>query len=315
MHEGTVSVVSEINKGSTFRFTILTQNSYPNALHADKEAREGMEQEIENEPDEERRNSEKQILLVVEDNREIRDYIAESLSDTFDVITAGEGEEGCTAAFINIPDVIVSDIMMPGMDGITFCKRVKEDVRTSHIPLILLTAKGSLQDKEEGYVSGADSYLTKPFSATLLRSRIDNLLENRKKLAEQFKLNLKLDSKSVLLNKSLNQLDSEFIANVTQLIEDNMEQEKIDVGFLSDALSMSSSTLYRKIKALTGVSTNEFIRKVRMSRAEQLLLTGKFTVSEVGYQVGMSSPVYFRQCFKEEFGMAPSDYIRKIKAE
>ena len=315
VHEGTVSVVSEINKGSTFRFTILTQNSYPNALHADKEAREGMEQEIENEPDEERRNSEKQILLVVEDNREIRDYIAESLSDTFDVITAGEGEEGCTAAFINIPDVIVSDIMMPGMDGITFCKRVKEDVRTSHIPLILLTAKGSLQDKEEGYVSGADSYLTKPFSATLLRSRIDNLLENRKKLAEQFKLNLKLDSKSVLLNKSLNQLDSEFIANVTQLIEDNMEQEKIDVGFLSDALSMSSSTLYRKIKALTGVSTNEFIRKVRMSRAEQLLLTGKFTVSEVGYQVGMSSPVYFRQCFKEEFGMAPSDYIRKIKAE
>ncbi|MFA7584040.1 MAG: AraC family transcriptional regulator, partial [Proteiniphilum sp.] len=109
------------------------------------------------------------------------------------------------------------------------------------------------------------------------------------------------------------QLDSEFIANVTRLIEDHVEQEKIDVGFLSDALSMSNSTLYRKIKALTGISTNEFIRKIKMSRAEQLLLTGKFTVSEVGYQVGMNSPVYFRQCFKEEFGMVPSDYLKKVK--
>lgn len=111
----------------------------------------------------------------------------------------------------------------------------------------------------------------------------------------------------------IDQLDSEFIANVTRLIEDHVEQEKIDVGFLSDALSMSNSTLYRKIKALTGISTNEFIRKIKMSRAEQLLLTGKFTVSEVGYQVGMNSPVYFRQCFKEEFGMVPSDYLKKVK--
>lgn len=315
VHEGTIGVVSEINKGSSFRFTILTQNSYPDALHADNETTKKNETgDVEEfDPDKERRDSEKQILLVVEDNKEIRDYIAESLSDTFEVITAGEGEEGCTAAFSNTPDIIISDIMMPGMDGIEFCKRIKKDVRTSHIPLILLTAKTTLQDKEEGYVSGADSYLTKPFSASLLRSRIDNLLDNRKKLAEQLKLNLKLDDKSDLLHKSLNQLDSEFIANVTRLIEDHVEQEKIDVGFLSDALSMSNSTLYRKIKALTGISTNEFIRKIKMSRAEQLLLTGKFTVSEVGYQVGMNSPVYFRQCFKEEFGMVPSDYLKKVK--
>jgi signal transduction histidine kinase/ligand-binding sensor domain-containing protein/DNA-binding response OmpR family regulator len=317
VHEGTIGVVSEINKGSSFRFTIRTQNSYPDALHADNETtgKGGIGDVEAFDPDKKRRDREKQILLVVEDNKEIRDYIAESLSDTFDVITAGEGEEGCTAAFGNIPDIIISDIMMPGMDGIAFCKRIKEDVRTSHIPLILLTAKTTLQDKEEGYVSGADSYLTKPFSASLLRSRIDNLLENRRKLAEQFKLNINLDSKSVLLNKSLNQLDSEFIANVTRLIEENVEQEKIDVGFLSDALSMSNSTLYRKMKALTGISTNEFIRKIKMSRAEQLLLTGKFTVSEVGYQVGMNSPVYFRQCFKEEFGMAPTDYLKKIKED
>lgn len=315
LHEGEINVVSEINRGSSFSFTILTQNSYPDALHADYDEVSMLENGnvVEIESDEERSNNGKPVLLVVEDNNEIRDYISESLSDRFEVMTAIEGEEGCKVAFSRIPDIIISDIMMPGMDGISFCKKVKEDIRTSHIPLILLTAKGSLRDKEEGYISGADSYLTKPFSARLLRSRIDNLLDNRRKLAEQFKLQLKLDSKSVLLNQSLSQLDREFIVNVTQLIEDNLEQEKIDVGFLSDALSMSSSTLYRKIKALTGISTNEFIRKIRMKRAEQLLLTGKYTVSEVGYQVGMNSPIYFRQCFKEEFGMAPSDYLRKIK--
>ncbi len=315
LHEGEINVVSEINRGSSFSFTILTQNSYPDALHADYDEVSMLENGnvVEIESDEERSNNGKPVLLVVEDNNEIRDYISESLSDRFEVMTAIEGEEGCKVAFSRIPDIIISDIMMPGMDGISFCKKVKEDIRTSHIPLILLTAKGSLQDKEEGYISGADSYLTKPFSARLLRNRIDNLLDNRRKLAEQFKLQLKLDSKSVLLNQSLSQLDREFIVNVTQLIEDNLEQEKIDVGFLSDALSMSSSTLYRKIKALTGISTNEFIRKIRMNRAEQLLLTGKYTVSEVGYQVGMNSPIYFRQCFKEEFGMAPSDYLRKIK--
>lgn len=315
IHEGEIHVESELGKGSSFTFSLLTHNIYPNALHYDEEpARKEIENKESLQDDIETGTlNEKPILLVVEDNHDIRDYITESFSDTFEVITASEGEEGYASAIRHAPDIIVSDIMMPGMDGIDLCKRIKEDVRTSHIPVILLTAKTTMRDKEEGYVSGADSYLTKPFSATLLRSRIENILENRKRIAEQYFENIQLDKKSDTFTESINRIDSEFINNVTELILDNLENEKIDVGFLSQSLSMSNSTLYRKIKALTGISTNEFIRKVKINRAEQLLLTGEYTISEVGYQVGMNSPVYFRQCFKEEFGMVPSDYLKMIK--
>lgn len=317
LHEGEIHVDSILNVGSSFRLSLLTHNSYPNALHGvEKESNTDEVEEytlMTTDNSSEQLSNEKPILLVVEDNMDIRNYIFDSFADSFDVITAEEGEEGCKAALTHTPDIIVSDIMMPGMDGIDFCKRIKEDIRTSHIPVILLTAKSTLQEKEEGYDSGADSYITKPFSATLLRCRINNLLENRKKLAAQFKLNLKLDNKRDTLKESINQLDNEFLKNITRLIEGNLESDKIDIGFLSDKLSMSSSTLYRKIKAVTGISTNEFIRKVKIQHAEQLLLTGKYTVSEIAFRVGMNSPVYFRQCFKEEFGLTPSDYLKKIK--
>lgn len=261
-------------------------------------------------------SDDKPILLVVEDNSDICEYISESFADSFEVITAEEGESGYRAAISHIPDIIVTDIMMAGMDGITFCKIIKGDVRTSHIPVIMLTAKDSLQNKEEGYLAGADSYLTKPFSASLLRSRIYNLLESRKKLADQFSSNLNINSdKSIILHKSLNQLDNEFIQKITQIIENNLKSEKIDVAYLSDKLCMSKSTLYRKIKALTGISTNEYVRKIKMQNAEKLILEGRYTISEIAFRVGINSPVYFRQCFKEEFGISPSEYLKKLKGE
>ena len=261
-------------------------------------------------------SGEKPILLVVEDNPDICEYISESFSDSFEVITAEEGEAGYRMAISQIPDIIVTDIMMAGMDGITFCKIIKGDVRTSHIPVIMLTAKDSLQNKEEGYLAGADSYLTKPFSASLLRSRIHNLLESRKKLANQFSNNLNINSdKSIILHESLNQLDNECIQKITQIIEDNLKSEKIDVTYLADKLCMSKSTLYRKIKALTGISTNEYVRKIKMQNAEKLMLEGRYTISEIAFRVGMNSPVYFRQCFKEEFGISPSEYLKHLKSK
>lgn len=177
------------NEGSTFYISLLTDNIYPNALHADstEPIQEDTNQEASLEyPQETTLDTGKPILLIVEDNEEIQKYIAESFANSFEVLTAYNGEEGKQQALSRIPDIVVSDIMMPVMDGITLCRQLKEDVRTSHIPVILLTAKDSLQDKEEGYEVGADSYLTKPFSASLLRSRINNLLESRKKLITQF---------------------------------------------------------------------------------------------------------------------------------
>ncbi|WP_455587125.1 hybrid sensor histidine kinase/response regulator transcription factor [Bacteroides sp.] len=323
LHEGEIRVESAVGKGTSFYFSLIMHNIYPNALHADPEEKKEPKEETDTEmkttekASTESASDEKPILLVVEDNADIREYISESFSDSFEVVTAGEGESGCRAAVAHIPDIIVTDIMMPGMDGISFCKIVKEDVRTSHIPVIMLTAKDSLQNKEEGYMAGADSYLTKPFSASLLRSRIHNLLDSRKKLAKQFSSNLNIASsdKSVALHESLNRLDNEFIQKITQIIEENLESEKIDVSYLADKLYMSKSTLYRKVKALTGISTNEYVRKIKMQNAEKLILEGRYTISEIAFRVGMNSAVYFRQCFKEEFGVSPSDFLKGLKRE
>lgn len=312
LHEGEIRVDSTLNVGSVFYFSLLTDNTYPNVLHADSSEKSADEKK-ENEEVPDGVQNGKRILLIVEDNQDICEYITESFSDEFDVRTAGNGEQGLEQACNCIPDIIVSDIMMPVMNGIVMCKKLKADVRTSHIPVILLTAKDSLQDKEEGYQVGADSYLTKPFSATLLHSRIHNLLETRKRLAERFKANSTVTDKRAAVAESMNKLDNEFIEKINRLIEDRLSSEKIDIGYLADNMCMSNSTLYRKMKALTGLSTNEYIRKVKMQYAERLLLEGKYNVSEVAFKVGINSTVYFRQCFKEEFGMVPSDYLKKIK--
>ena len=322
LHEGEIRAESIQNEGSTFYISLLTDNIYPNALHADstEPVQEEMNQNTELEYSQEATlDTSKPILLIVEDNEEIQKYIVESFTDSFEVITANNGEEGKQQALSRIPDIVVSDIMMPVMDGITLCKQLKDDVRTSHIPIILLTAKDSLQDKEEGYEVGADSYLTKPFSASLLRSRINNLLDSRKKLVAQFQAQstpgsqIDLSEKRIVIAEALSKLDNEFIEKITLLIEENLSSEKIDINYLSDKMCMSGSTLYRKMKALTGLATNEYIRKVKMENAERLLLEGKFNISEIAYKVGMNSTGYFRQCFKEEFGLSPSDYLKQIK--
>ena len=254
LHEGEIRVESSLNVGSTFYVSLLTDNTYPHVLHADSTEKTSDEKD-EKEENIEPVHSGKRILLIVEDNRDICDYIVESFSDDFEVRTAANGEQGLEQALGCIPDIIVSDIMMPVMNGIVMCRKLKEDLRTSHIPIILLTAKDSLQDKEEGYQVGADSYLTKPFSATLLHSRIHNLLESRKLLAERFNTNSILIDKRAAVTESMNKLDNEFLEKINKLIEDRLSSEKIDIGYLSDAMCMSNSTLYRKMKALTGLST------------------------------------------------------------
>ena len=309
LHEGILKVESTVDTGTTFTLRLLTENTYPNAIHAqhdmEKKPMDAEETTITDTPTENH-----PIVLVVEDNADIREYIRSSFTDIYEVITAKDGKEGCELAQARIPNIIVSDIMMPVMDGIELCKRIKEDMRTSHIPVILLTAKDSLQDKEEGYASGADSYLTKPFSAKLLHSRINNLLETRKKIASLLAL-ADIQPKQESAVSSLNKLDNEFLQKITQIIEENLEMEKMDIAFIADKMCMSHSTLYRKIKGLTDMSANEFIRKVKMRKGVELLMSGQYTISEIAYMIGFSSVAYFRQCFKDEYGMSPSDYVKQ----
>lgn len=211
------------------------------------------------------------------------------------------------------------------MDGMELCKIVKEDITTSHIPVILLTAKDSIQDKEAGYEIGADSYLTKPFSAKLLISRIRNILESRKLLASIISANVKgNDSKPEPVNNSceentvetpvlrLSKIDEEFIQKFTRIVEENMTLQELDINYLQQSLNMSAATLYRKLKGLTGMSANEFIRKIRLRHGYELLKEG-CNVSEAAYSCGFNDVGYFRNRFKEEYGVSPSQFIKQQK--
>ena len=293
LHEGTLKVESTPEVGTTFTLRLLTENTYPNAIHVESKVKKlpiptedmaGMDPALDGCP----------IVLVVEDNSDIREYIKSSFADIYEVITAKDGQEGWELAQARIPNV----------------KKVKEDMRTSHIPVILLTAKDSLHDKEEGYASGADAYLTKPFSAKLLHSCINNLLETRKKIASQLLL-ADVNPAQEQAVSSLNRLDNEFMQKITQIIEENIEMEKMDVAFIADKMCMSHSTLYRKIKGLADMSANEFIRKVKMRKSVEMLISGEYTISEISYMTGFSSVAYFRQCFKNEYGVSPSGYVKQ----
>jgi signal transduction histidine kinase/ligand-binding sensor domain-containing protein/DNA-binding response OmpR family regulator len=307
LHQGEIHVDSAPDKGTTFSIRLQLNNTYPDAIQAEQKAVEIEEIEMEIHFDS------RQLMLVVEDNPEINEYIRDCFTEAFDVLVAENGKVGLDIALDKVPDIIISDIMMPVMDGIELCRKLKEDVRTCHIPIIMLTAKDSLHDKTEGYNVGADSYLTKPFSGNLLRSRVNNLLETRKKIAQLF--SSAIVSKQSIVQQSISKLDNEFIDKLTHIIEENIEIEQLNIAQIADQMNMSHSTLYRKIKTLTGLSANEFIRKIRMRNAEKLLLSCKFTIAEIIYKVGISTPAYFRQCFKEEFGVTPTEYLKNIKAE
>lgn len=314
LHEGFLSVNSIMGKGTSFAFRILTQNTYPDALHKDIH-NPPLENDIFVENKEiEKDVVEKPIVLVIEDNMDIRDYITTSLDNDYNVIVAENGKTGLEIAQNNIPNIIVSDIMMPIMDGIALCQNIKEDIRTSHIPVILLTAKDSIQDKEEGYEHGADSYITKPFSAKLLRIRIQNILESRKKLAEQIASQTSESSSNLSQNETkLSKLDESFLAKITIIIEENLESEKLDIAFMMEKMNMSHTAFYRKVKALTGMSANEFIRKIRLKNSLQLILNGSCNISEAAYKSGFNDLGYFRECFKEEYKISPSEYIKQVK--
>lgn len=301
LHQGVILLESEESLGTSFYFRLPLENTYPQALH------------LETEPVEVDENEEVlPTLLVVEDNEDIREYIADSFEDAFVILKANDGKEGLELAVNHIPDLIISDIMMPIMDGNTLCKMIKENIHTSHIPVILLTAKDTERDKTEGYSVGADSYITKPFTTNLLKIRVKNLLEGRKRVAEYISTNY---YKKNTLAKSISRLDDEFLGKVVSMIEDNMATAQISISFLSSQLGMSYSTFSRKMKAVTGLTANDFIRKTKMRYAEQLLLTGKYTISEVAYQLGYSSMSYFREAFKAEFGLLPSKYVSNLEED
>ncbi len=247
----------------------------------------------------------KTIVLIVEDNPDVREYIRDALNEHYHIEEAANGEQGLRKAEKCIPDLIVSDIMMPKMDGYEMTRRIRQDDKTNHIPIILLTAKSDKDSKLEGLGLGADDYLIKPFDSDELLARIKNLIDTRRKLQEKF------SAGTILLEKvdkpKMSYLDEQFMSRIMVVIDEHLSEEEFSIEEFGKDVGMSRSQIHRKLKALTGKSTSLYLRTVRLAKAKQMIENKIGNISEISYKVGFSSPAYFSRCFKEEFGHAPSE--------
>lgn len=252
---------------------------------------------------------EKPTVLIVEDNEDMRQFIRYILSDNYNLIEAENGEEGFEVAKKHLPDVVISDVMMPKTDGFDLCQLLKTNVATNHIPVILLTAYALDEQKQVGFESGADAYISKPFNVKLLKTRVRKLIENRKKMRESFSNFLLNETKQETLGK----VEQQFITDFTQYVENSIANPELNIDEIADALGLSRSNLYRKIKSLTDYSPNELIRTIRVKYAKQLLNSKAKSISEVAYEVGFSSPSYFAKCFKDFYNESPTEYLERIR--
>ena len=246
-----------------------------------------------------------ETVLIIDDNPDIRSYIHQLLQHDYTVIEAADGAEGIRQAMKYVPDVIVSDVMMPGMDGVECCRRLKGEMQTCHIPVILLTACSLDEQRIEGFDSGADSYISKPFNSQVLIARIRNLIDNHKRLRQFFGDNV------VLEKENIGDMDKSFVEKFRSLIEENMSNSDLNVEELGRNMGMSRVQLYRKIKSLTNYSPNELLRIARLKKAASLLASSDMTIAEITYEVGFTSPSYFTKCYKEYFGENPTDFLKR----
>jgi CheY-like chemotaxis protein/anti-sigma regulatory factor (Ser/Thr protein kinase) len=258
-------------------------------------------------------------LLLVEDNPEVRAFLVESLSPRYEVTACENGLQGWETAVEQIPDIVISDVMMPGIDGFTLCRQLKTDQRTSHIPVILLTAKAAHEHQVSGLQTGADMYIVKPFSIEVLELHIHNLIASREAMRQKFAPMVVLQPHDTGRPGSPTpgeglpapSMEQQFLEKITRLIEDNIDNPEFAVPFLSARLGMSQPVLYKKVKAVTNLSVNDFIKFIRLQKAAQLLADERLTVQYIAGAVGYTDSKYFSREFKKQFGKTPSEYARE----
>ncbi|MBN1951009.1 MAG: response regulator [Bacteroidales bacterium] len=312
LHKGTIKVESELHEGTSFTVRLPLLVKAPQSDIPQESPKTQILPDISDEdPDtdeilQEARNA---TILLVEDNDDFRFYLKDNLKADYEIFEASNGREGLEKVRLHFPDLVVSDVMMPEMDGFELCRTLKSDPNTSHIPVILLTARMSEQKKMEGFETGADDYVTKPFSFELLASRISNLITQRNRMKDSFQKHFKIEPGEI----NITSLDEKLMNKALKLVEENMSNSEFTVERLSRELGMSRVHLYKKLTTLTGKTPIEFIRIMRLKRAAQLLEKSQMTVAEVAYEVGFNDPRYFSKYFKAEFGMLPSQYITTRK--
>ena len=323
LHKGTISVESDEKQGTVFAVdlpvqtceTILAEDSLKSSISAvplnpaspGSPASSNLNETlaVEEEELEKGYDSSKPSVLVIDDNADIRSYVRGLLHTDYTVIEAADGSEGIRKAMKYVPDLIISDVMMPGIDGIECCRRLKSELQTCHIPVILLTACSLDEQRIQGYDGGADSYISKPFSSQLLLARVRNLIDSHRRLKQFF------GDGQTLAKEDVCDMDKDFVEKFKALIEAKMGDSNLNVEDLGKDMGLSRVQLYRKIKSLTNYSPNELLRIARLKKAASLLASSDMTVAEIGYEVGFSSPSYFTKCYREQFGESPTDLLKR----
>lgn len=317
MHHGQIRVESIKDKGTTFIVEIpMTQPDFHNEQTTNKIIPESLKEGAVLDADSNMGSSESEentdenlpTVLIIDDNQDVRNYIRFLLQQQYDIVEAENGLEGVKLALKYVPDAIICDVMMPVMDGMECCRKLKTEMQTSHIPVIMLTAYTMDEQKIKGYECGADSYLTKPFNGKILKARLQNLIENHLRLQNFF-----TDQTGMTSKPQLNEADKGFVDKLRKEIEERLSNPDTNVEDLGAALGFSRVQLYRKTKALTGYAPNELLRIARLKKAASLLAATEKSIAEVTYEVGFSSPSYFTRCFKEFFGESPTDYLKRIR--
>ncbi|MBN2763000.1 MAG: response regulator, partial [Bacteroidales bacterium] len=317
IHHGKIQVESALGVGTTFMIMLpFSKDSYSDHEMAGYEKANdkitGIEnnENLESSPQQDAGRSNKlPVILLVEDNQELREYLAGHFEERFRIYMAADGLAGLKLSKEVNPDVIVTDVQMPNMNGYEFCKEIRHNFETSHIPVIMLTASNTVEHQIEGLATGADAYLTKPFDIKLLDAQVYSILQNRKTLRKKF---LGIDS-AENMQKILPQKDIDFVLELKLFIEENIMNQKLNVELLSDHFAVSLPQLHRKIKSLTDYTPNNLIKSIRLRRAYKLIYEDGFRVSEAAYQTGFSDPNYFTTCFKKEFGKNPSQIVSSDK--
>lgn len=313
LHKGSIKV--DQPGLNTLRFTInlpLAKGALKSALLSDKHPDPPKPStishmgEFESNQEEMESIGDTDILLVVEDNADVRQFIKENFEKDYQVLVATDGQEGIKKALEYVPDLIISDIMMPKTNGLELCEQLKNDERTSHVPIILLTAKAGEEHQHEGLSQGADAYVTKPFKLKLLQTRVAKLIASRKALRSRYSQEVILKPRDIAITN----LDEQFLDRVQKVLDAKLTESSFSIQDFSEAVGMSRMQLHRKLKALTGLSASEFVRSQRLKLAASLLEQSDINVSQIGYQVGFNDPSYFTKCFKQAYGMSPSQYSK-----
>lgn len=320
LHGGTVTAESIEGEGSKFIVSLPIMHVNESATEQDSAATitaKEVDEElsvIEQESSELR--ADEPLLLVIDDNEDIRRMITLLMQDEYNVITAPDGQEGLRLAAKYVPDLIICDVMMPVMDGMECCRRIKEEVSTSHIPVLMLTACSMDEQRAQGYDSGVDGYIAKPFSSTVLKSRCRNLIENRKRIKQLWTsgsvVTTAEPSSPAPRPATMGDVDNEFYTRFLEIVKAEMGNSDLNVDSLAAKMGLGRSQFYRKIKALTNYSPVELLRNLRLKRSRELLLTSDKSISEIAYEVGFSAPAYFTRCYRETFGETPTELREKM---